>query len=106
MIVTGLSRGQIFETRLAETCTGAASRCPRTVDRAVLEARKAYHRMDDAVARQLDVRDLLETMRCSSSIRFVDFYRYCERRSMRCSATCARTRRGCVRRTRAAPRTA
>jgi amino acid adenylation domain-containing protein len=75
-IVTGLSRGQIFETRLADLYRRGVYE-PETVDRVILEARKAYHRMDDAVARTLDVR-IFETDAVLDRIRFVDFYRYCD----------------------------
>ncbi len=73
-IVTGLSRGQIFETRLADLYRRGVYD-PDEVDRVILEARKAYHRMDDVVARQMDVR-LFETDAVLDRIRFVDFYRY------------------------------
>ncbi|HUE84488.1 MAG TPA: amino acid adenylation domain-containing protein, partial [Vicinamibacterales bacterium] len=75
-IVTGLSRGQIFETRLADLYRRGVYD-PDEVDRIILEARKAYHRMDDAVARALDVR-IFETDAVLDRIRFVDFYRYCD----------------------------
>ncbi|HUQ81062.1 MAG TPA: AMP-binding protein, partial [Gemmatimonadaceae bacterium] len=73
-IVTGLSRGQIFETRLADLYRRGVYD-PDAVDRVILEARKAYHRMDDAVSRGLDVR-IFETDVVLERIRFVDFYRY------------------------------
>lgn len=75
-IVTGLSRGQIFETRLADLYRRGIYE-PDAVDRIILEARKAYHRMDDVVARELDVR-LFETDAVLDRMRFVDFYRYCD----------------------------
>ena len=75
-IVTGLSRGQIFETRLADLYRRGVYE-PADVDRVILEARKAYHRMDDAVSRTLDVR-IFETDQVLDRIRFVDFYRYCD----------------------------
>ncbi len=75
-IVTGLSRGQIFETRLAELF-----QCnvfdPQRVDQMILEARKAYHRMDDEVSRSLDVTHCRDDA-VLDSIPFVDFYRYCD----------------------------
>ena len=49
VIVTGLSRGQLFETRLSEHLFRSGRCGPVEVDAAVLAARKAYHRMDDAV---------------------------------------------------------
>jgi amino acid adenylation domain-containing protein len=75
-IVTGLSRGQIFETRLADLYRRGVYD-PVEVDRIILEARSAYHRMDDAVTRSLDVR-IFETDAALEAIRFVDFYRYCD----------------------------
>jgi amino acid adenylation domain-containing protein len=73
-IVTGLSRGQIFETRLADLYRRGVYD-PEAVDRIILEARKAYHRMDDAVSRSLDVR-VFESDDVLERVRFVDFYRY------------------------------
>ena len=75
-IVTGLSRGQIFETRLANLYA-AGIFAPDAIDRTILEARRAYHRVDDAVARNLDV-DIFDDDRIFEDIRFIDFYRYCD----------------------------
>jgi amino acid adenylation domain-containing protein len=75
-IVTGLSRGQIFETRLADLYRRDIFD-PEVIDRTVLEARKAYHLMDDEVARSLDV-EIFENDSVFQEIRFVDFYRYCD----------------------------
>jgi len=75
-IITGLSRGQIFETRLADLYRRGVYE-PNQVDRVILEARKVYHRMDDAVSRTLDVR-IFDTDAVLDRIRFVDFYRYCD----------------------------
>ncbi|MEM6672428.1 MAG: amino acid adenylation domain-containing protein [Planctomycetota bacterium] len=75
-IVTGLSRGQIFETRLARFFR-AGIFDPSEIDRQVIEARKAYHRVDDAVARHLDV-SLFTDDAVFDEVRFVDFYRYCD----------------------------
>ncbi|HSF86851.1 MAG TPA: amino acid adenylation domain-containing protein [Acidimicrobiia bacterium] len=73
-IVTGLSRGQIFETRLADLFRiGIVDR--DDVDKAILEARRAYHRVDDAVRRNLDT-DLFENDDAFDAIQIVDFYRY------------------------------
>ena len=76
-IVTGLSRGQFFETRLTEELFRGESIDVEKIDQTILEARKAYHRVEDAVAQHLDVSmfaddDLFE------KVRFVDFYRYCD----------------------------
>jgi hypothetical protein len=75
-IVTGLSRGQIFETRLADLYRRGIYD-PDEVDRTILEARKAYHRMDDAVSRSLDVR-IVQDDATLDRLRFVDFFRYCD----------------------------
>ncbi len=75
-IVTGLSRGQIFETRVADLFKQRVFD-PAQIDRTIIEARKAYHRMDDAVSRNLDVR-IFDDDRVFEEIEFVDFYRYCD----------------------------
>ncbi len=75
-IVTGLSRGQIFETRLADLYRRGIYD-PAEVDKTILEARKAYHRMDDAVSRAMDTR-IFETDDALEATRFIDFYRYCD----------------------------
>ena len=73
-LVTGLSRGQIFETRLADLFrVGITDR--DEVDAAIIEARRAYHRMDDAVRRSLDT-SLFEDDDVFDSIHIVDYYRY------------------------------
>ncbi len=76
VIVTGLSRGQIFETRLADFFR-IGLRDPSEIDRTVLEARKAYHRMDDAVSRNLDV-SMFRDDSVFEETSYVDFYRYCD----------------------------
>ncbi len=73
-IVTGLSRGQIYETRLAPIFRSGVVD-PAEVERLVLDARKTYHRADDAVARHLDV-SVFEGDEVFDEIEFVDFYRY------------------------------
>ncbi len=75
-IVTGLSRGQIFETRLADLFRDRAFDIDR-VDQLVIEARKAYHRMDDAVSQHLDV-GIFSDDKVFEDIQFIDFYRYCD----------------------------
>ncbi len=76
-IFTGLSRGQFFETRLTEELFTNPDFNVDDIDAVVLNARKSYHRLDDAVSRHMDVShvqsgDLLDR------VRFVDFYRYCD----------------------------
>ncbi len=73
-IFTGLSRGQSFATRVAELLNiGVAD--IEEVDEAVLAARKAYHQMDDAVNRHLDV-SVFDDETVFERIQFIDFYRY------------------------------
>jgi amino acid adenylation domain-containing protein len=76
IVVTGLSRGQIFETRLADIYRRGIVE-PDDVDRTIAEARKADHRMDDAVSRTLDC-TVFATDEVFERVRFVDFYRYCD----------------------------
>lgn len=75
-IITGLSRGQFFETRLSEAVFTAPNFTPEKIDVAILEARKAYHRRDDVISRSLDV-DVFRNDATFQDIQFVDFYRYC-----------------------------
>lgn len=75
IIVTGLSRGQMFETRLTEEMFRNGRCSPEEVDAAVLAARKVYHRTEDEVSRSLDVR-IFENDDIFEQIQFVDFYRY------------------------------
>jgi amino acid adenylation domain-containing protein len=75
-VFTGLSRGQIFETRVAGLFQQRVFD-RALIDRAVLQARKAYHRMDDAVAQHLDVRAFADDA-VFDEVEFVDFYRYRE----------------------------
>ena len=77
IIATGLSRGQMFETRLTEDMFRDGRCSPEEVDAAVLAARKVYHRVADEVSRSLDV-SIFEDDRIFEQIRFVDFYRYCD----------------------------
>lgn len=76
-IVTGLSRGQFFETRLTEDLFTNLTVSVEQIDANTLEARKAYHRIDDAVNRRLDV-SIFDDDTIFSEVRFVDFYRYCD----------------------------
>jgi acyl carrier protein len=77
IIVTGLSRGQMFETRLTAEMFRDGRCGPDEVDAAVLAARKVYHRAADEVSRTLDVR-AFEDDRIFEEVRVVDFYRYCD----------------------------
>ncbi len=75
VIVTGLSRGQLFETRLVPQQFGADRFDPDAIDRAVLEARRSYHRIDDGVNRLLDT-TVFDSDDIFDRIAYVDFYRY------------------------------
>jgi amino acid adenylation domain-containing protein len=74
-IITGLSRGQFFETRLTEEVFRRKDLDVEKLDALVLEARKAYHQRADAVASHLEV-DLFRDEGIFKEIQFVDFYRY------------------------------
>ena len=76
MIVTGLSRGQLFETRLSKYYNAPDFDSSR-LDRAVLDARKIYHRLDDVVSRRLDVA-IFKDDRIFEQVEVVDFYRYAD----------------------------
>ena len=72
-IVTGLSRGQFFETRLTEELFWKHE--VDTIDKTILEARKSYHRVDDAVKRLLDT-SIFNEDSVFEKVQFLDFYRY------------------------------
>jgi amino acid adenylation domain-containing protein len=74
-IVTGLSRGQFFETRLTADLFTELTVSSDQIDDNVLEARKAYHQVDDAVRRLLDV-SMFEDDDVFDRVQFVDFYRF------------------------------
>lgn len=75
-ICTGLSRGQIFETRVAHLFQQGIYD-PAQIDRQIIEARKAYHRVDDVIARNMDV-SMFQQDAVFEDIDFLDFYRYTE----------------------------
>jgi len=77
VIVTGLSRGQFFETRLTADLFTDEVASAEGIDAKVLDARKAYHRVDDAPRRLLDVRIFNNEM-IFDQVKYVDFYRYCD----------------------------
>lgn len=74
-IVTGLSRGQFFETRLTEEVFKRPDFSVEKLDALVLEARKAYHQRDDAVSCHIAL-DVIQEDGGLDEIQFVDFYRY------------------------------
>ncbi|RME99852.1 MAG: amino acid adenylation domain-containing protein, partial [Bacteroidetes bacterium] len=75
LIVTGLSRGQFFETRLTEELFLSEHFSVDDIDRIILEARKEYHRVDDAPQRLLDT-SVFQDEQIFEQIHYVDFYRY------------------------------
>ncbi|MEM9562037.1 MAG: amino acid adenylation domain-containing protein [Actinomycetota bacterium] len=75
LIVTGLSRGQLFETRLIPQQFSADRFDPEAIDRAVVEARKVYHRLDDGPNRLLDT-EIFADDETFERIEYLDFYRY------------------------------
>ncbi|UZD23485.1 amino acid adenylation domain-containing protein [Algoriphagus halophytocola] len=75
VIVTGLSRGQFFETRLTEELFIKENFDPKDIDQIILEARKSYHRTKDAVSQYLDV-SMFESDEIFDKVAFLDFYRF------------------------------
>ncbi len=75
LIITGLSRGQLFETRLIPQQFTIDRFDPDAIDRAVLEARKAYHRIDDGFNRLLD-NQIFADDALFDQIEYLDFYRF------------------------------
>ncbi len=78
VIVTGLSRGQFFETRLIPHQFDDGRFDPDAIDRTVLHARRAYHQTRDAVTELLPEQAVFERddVDVLSEIEYVDFYRY------------------------------
>ncbi|HTF29650.1 MAG TPA: phosphopantetheine-binding protein, partial [Flavitalea sp.] len=72
-IVTGLSRGQFFETRLTEELFWKDD--VETIDKTILEARKSYHRVNDAVKSLLDT-SIFDEDSVFEKVQFLDFYRF------------------------------
>ena len=73
-IITGLARGQLFETRLADSFR-ARLFDPHTIDNWIMDARKAYHKINDVPNQLLDVK-IFNNDQIFNEIQFVDFYRY------------------------------
>jgi amino acid adenylation domain-containing protein len=74
-IVTGLSRGQFFETRLTEELFWDEDLDVTTIDTTILEARKLYHQEEDAVKSLLDT-SCFNDNATFENVQFIDFYRY------------------------------
>jgi amino acid adenylation domain-containing protein len=75
-IVTGLSRGQIFDTRLKELFDNKVFEVD-AIEELVVEARRAYHQVDDTVRRCMDT-SIFDDERIFEKIQYIDFYRYCD----------------------------
>lgn len=73
-IITGLSRGQLFETRLLDM-VDAGVLDEAQIDQRVDAARKAYHLIDDKVSESLDVSRVRDEQ-TFKQVAFFDFYRY------------------------------
>jgi amino acid adenylation domain-containing protein len=75
-IITGLSRGQLYETRLNDLyCANVFD--PPTIDKLVLQSRIEYHQKQDAVSENLDV-SIFKDPHVFEDIQFIDFYRYAD----------------------------
>ncbi len=74
-IVTGLSRGQFFETRLTEELFWADDLDVKKIDDTILEVRKLYHKEKDAIKDLMDV-SVFEDESTFDKVQFIDFYRY------------------------------
>ncbi|MEO9892394.1 amino acid adenylation domain-containing protein [Aurantibacter sp.] len=74
-VVTGLSRGQFFETRLTEELFWDEDADGTTIDDTILEARKLYHQEEDAVKNHLDT-SMFSLDSTFNKVQYVDFYRY------------------------------
>lgn len=76
-VVTGLSRGQFFETRLTEELFWKKNIDTGKIDQTILDARKAYHRMNDTFSRLIDT-SIFKDDQTFEKVQYVDFYRYCD----------------------------
>ncbi|MEL6642301.1 MAG: amino acid adenylation domain-containing protein [Pseudomonadota bacterium] len=74
-IVTGLSRGQFFETRLTPELFVDGAPSAAEIDHLVDAARRQYHAQDDAVSRLLCADDLRDGS-VLDHVSFIDIYRY------------------------------
>ena len=74
-IFTGLSRGQLFETRLDPEMFAGKDFSVATIENDIQAARIAYHRRHDAVNQRLDV-GAFGSDTLFDKVRIIDFYRY------------------------------
>lgn len=72
VVVTGLSRGQIFETKL-HRLVAAGIRDPEEIDRRLVVHRKLYHARRDKTAELLDITVADRTL---DDVLFLDYFRY------------------------------
>lgn len=75
MIITALTRGQLFETRLLPQQFEKHNFDPSEIDSVVLEARKVYHRTRDACY-DLPEASVFDREEIFERIEYVDFFRY------------------------------
>ncbi|MEM6710250.1 MAG: amino acid adenylation domain-containing protein [Pseudomonadota bacterium] len=73
-IVTGLARGQLFETRLADM-SFAGDFDPDRIDETIADARRAYHSIPDAATRLLPVKHLRDGS-IFDEVEIIDYFRY------------------------------
>ncbi|MBL4812924.1 MAG: amino acid adenylation domain-containing protein [Rhodobacteraceae bacterium] len=74
-IVTGLSRGQFFETRLTPELFENRTPTVDELENLVLDLRKAYHRTEDAITQHLKTQDL-QNGKIFDDVEIIDIYRY------------------------------
>jgi Queuosine biosynthesis protein QueC len=74
VVMTGLSRGQIFETKVHPLLQGGVA-APDDIDRCLAELRELYHARGDEVGRLIGDQELAHE-RALARLRFVDFFRY------------------------------
>ncbi len=106
IIVTGLSRGQFFETRLVPHQFEQGRFDPDEIDRTVLEARRIYHHTPDAVTELLPEQRVFDDDTIFDEIEFLDFYRYVDVELAELYSSSRSGRHGCDRPTPAARPTA
>lgn len=75
-IITGLSRGQFFETRLTEELFRGDTSELKDIDNVILEARKAYHHSNDKTNMLLKADTIFRDDSVFDKVKFIDFYRY------------------------------
>ena len=95
VIVTGLSRGQFFETRLIPAQFESGRFDSDAIDATVLEARKVYHHVPDAVTELLpEQRGVRRRLRCSTGSSSSTSTATSTSTSPSCTGTWRRTRPG------------